>query len=39
VDLENEFAGLITTQRAFQACSRIITSSDMLLQEVVNLIR
>jgi flagellar hook protein FlgE len=39
VDLANEFAGLITTQRAFQASSRIITSTDLLLQEVVNLVR
>ncbi|HMJ92311.1 MAG TPA: flagellar hook-basal body complex protein [Candidatus Acidoferrum sp.] len=39
VDLANEFATLITTQRAFQACSRIITTSDEMLQELVNLKR
>lgn len=39
VDLANEFANLITTQRAFQASARIITASDELLQEMVNLKR
>ncbi|MDX1952353.1 MAG: flagellar hook-basal body complex protein [Verrucomicrobiota bacterium] len=39
VDLANEFASLITTQRGFQASARIITTSDELLQEVVNLKR
>jgi flagellar hook protein FlgE len=39
VDLANEFAQLITTQRAFQASARIITTSDEILQEVVNLKR
>jgi flagellar hook protein FlgE len=39
VDLTNEFANLITTQRAFQASARIITTSDEMLQEVVNLKR
>ncbi len=39
VDLTNEFANLITTQRSFQAASRIITVSDDILQEVVNLKR
>jgi flagellar hook protein FlgE len=39
VDLTNEFANLITTQRAFQASARIITTSDEILQEVVNLKR
>ncbi len=39
VDLTNEFATMITTQRAFQASARIITTSDELLQEVVNLKR
>ncbi|HTD67806.1 MAG TPA: flagellar hook-basal body complex protein [Candidatus Limnocylindria bacterium] len=39
VDLANEFSTLITTQRAFQACSRIITTSDEMLQELVNLKR
>jgi flagellar hook protein FlgE len=39
VDLTNEFANLITTQRGFQASARIITTSDEILQEVVNLKR
>ena len=39
VDLTSEMAGLITAQRAFQANARIITTSDEVLQEVVNLKR
>lgn len=39
VDLANEFANLITTQRGFQASARIITTSDEVLQELVNLKR
>lgn len=39
VDLTSEFASLITTQRAFQANARIITTSDEVLQDVVNLKR
>ena len=39
VDLTNEFANLITTQRGFQASARIITTSDEILQEIVNLKR
>ena len=39
VDLAGEFADLITTQRGFQANARIITTSDEMLQEVVNLKR
>jgi flagellar hook protein FlgE len=39
VDLASEFAGLITTQRAFQASARVITTSDEILQELVNLKR
>ena len=39
VDLASEFADIITTQRGFQANARIITSTDTLLQEVVNLAR
>jgi flagellar hook protein FlgE len=39
VDLSNEFSNLIVTQRGFQASARIITTSDELLQEVVNLKR
>jgi flagellar hook protein FlgE len=39
VDLANEFANLITTQRGFQSCARVITTSDEVLQELVNLKR
>ncbi len=39
VDLSNEFTQMITTQRGFQANSRIITVSDTLLEELVNLKR
>ena len=39
VDLSAEFANLITTQRAFQAGSRIITVSDTVLQDVIDLKR
>ena len=39
VDLANEFAKMITTQRAFQANARIITTSDEILAELVNLKR
>jgi flagellar hook protein FlgE len=39
VDLAKDFADLITTQRAFQASARIITTSDEVLQELVNLKR
>lgn len=39
VDISNEFAEMITTQRGFQANSRIITTSDEMLQELVNLKR
>lgn len=39
VDLTSEFAEMIITQRGFQSNSRIITTSDEILQEVVNLKR
>jgi len=39
VDLSNEFANLITTERAFQANARVITTSDEMLQELANLKR
>lgn len=39
VDLTNEFTEMIIAQRAFQANSRIITTSDEVLQELVNLKR
>lgn len=39
VDLATEFTNMITTQRGFQANSRIITTSDSMLEELVNLKR
>jgi flagellar hook protein FlgE len=39
VDLATEFTDMIITQRGFQANSRIITTSDEILQELVNLKR
>lgn len=37
VDLTDEFANLITTQRSFQAGSRLVTVSDTVLEDIVNL--
>jgi len=39
VDLTDQFSQLITTQRSFQAGSRLITVSDSVLEDVVNLKR
>ena len=39
VDLSTEFTEMITTQRGFQANSRIITTSDTMLEELINLKR
>jgi len=39
VDLASEFADMIMTQRGFQANSRIITVSDSMMEELVNLKR
>jgi flagellar hook protein FlgE len=39
VDLTDEFANMITTQRSFQASSRLITVSDSVLEDIVNLKR
>ena len=39
VDLAGEFSEMIITQRGFQANSRIITVSDTLLEELINLKR
>lgn len=38
-DLAHEMADMITTQRGFQACSRLITVSDTMLEELINLKR
>ncbi len=37
VDLATQFTGMITAERGFQANSRVITTSDEMLQELVNL--
>ena len=39
VDLSQEFADMIVVQRSFQAGSRVITVSDTMLEEVINLKR
>ena len=39
VDLTNEFASMISHQRSFQAGSRVVTTSDMILSEAINLKR
>lgn len=39
VDLATEFVNMITAQRAFQANSRVITTSDEMLNELVNIKR
>jgi flagellar hook protein FlgE len=39
VDLSEEFTEMIVAQRGFQANTRIITTSDEILQELVNLKR
>ncbi|MCQ2965561.1 MAG: flagellar hook-basal body complex protein [Alphaproteobacteria bacterium] len=39
VDIANEFTNMITTQRAYSAASKIITTADSMLEELVNIIR
>jgi len=39
VDLASEFTNLITTQRAYSAASRIITTADQMLEELINIKR
>ena len=39
VDLSTEFTGLITTQRAYSASSKIITTADQMLQELIDIKR
>lgn len=39
VDLSTEFTGLITTQRAYSASSKIITTADEMLQELIQIKR
>jgi flagellar hook protein FlgE len=37
VDLAGQLTSLITTQRAYEANSKVITTSDEILQDLVNL--
>jgi flagellar hook protein FlgE len=37
--MAEEFVRMITTQKGFQANSRVITTTDTLLDEVINLVR
>ena len=39
VDLSTEFTSLITTQRAYSASSKIITTADQMMQELLDTIR
>jgi flagellar hook protein FlgE len=39
VDLAQQFTSMITAQRGFQANSRVISASDQMLQDLVNLVR
>lgn len=39
VDLATEFTDMIVTQRGFQANSRIITTSDSMIEELLSLKR
>jgi flagellar hook protein FlgE len=39
VDLSKEFTDLITTQQAYSASSKIITTADQMVQDLLNIIR
>jgi flagellar hook protein FlgE len=39
VDLSEEFVNLIRAQRGFQANTRVVTTSDQVLEELINLKR
>jgi flagellar hook protein FlgE len=39
VDLSSEFTGLITTQKAYSASSKIITTADQMLDQLIQIIR
>jgi flagellar hook protein FlgE len=39
VDMASEFTTMISAQRGFQANSRVISTTDQMLQDLVNLIR
>ncbi len=39
VDLSQQFTDMIIAQRGFQSSSRVITASDQMLQDLVNIVR
>ena len=39
VDLSSQFTNLIVTQRAYAACSKVITSADTMVQQLLDIIR
>jgi flagellar hook protein FlgE len=39
VDLAQQFTDMIITQRGFQANGKMITTSDQMLQDLVNMVR
>jgi flagellar hook protein FlgE len=39
VDLSSEFTGLISTQKAYTASSKIITTADQMLNDLINIVR
>jgi flagellar hook protein FlgE len=39
VDISNEFTDLIVTQRGFQANTKIVTTVDEMLQDLINMKR
>ena len=39
VDLSTEFSNLITTQQAYSASSKIITTADQMMQQLINIIQ
>ncbi|MCS6876450.1 MAG: hypothetical protein NZM36_06295 [Aquificaceae bacterium] len=39
VDIASEFVSLISAQRAYQANTRVITSSNAILDDTINLVR
>ena len=39
VDLANEFTDMIISQRGFQAATKVVSTSDQILEEAINLKR
>ena len=39
VDLANEFTDMIVSQRGFQAATKVVSTSDQILEEAINLKR